>query len=227
MKFSPGVRIFFEDADILVVDKPAGLLTVPTEKKEPKTLFGILKKYLLVKFRDRAFTQPVQRLDFGTSGVMVWPKTETAWNNLREQFEKHTVQRTYIGIVKGQLEVKAATIKNYLKTDRTFTQIVSTHAADGQEAITHYRTLADGGDFSIACFSLETGRKNQIRAQMAHLGHPILGDDRYQPKLSRHPLWKGKRLALHAARVEFQHPRTHKTLKFQSRLPKDFVDFTS
>jgi len=179
----------------------------------------------MIKYRQKAFTQPVQRLDRGTSGVMVWPKSRASWENLRRQFEDHSIERTYIGIVQGVVTSSNGTIRNFLSTDKKFTQIVS--QTSGQEAITHYQVLHCGKDFSIVKFKLETGRKNQIRAQMADLGHPILGDERYEPKRAKHRLWIASRLALHAARLSFIHPTKNKWIHFQSKLPKEFLTFFS
>ena len=195
--------IFYEDEHIVVVNKPEGLLTVATARIKDETLHAQVKKYF-----DRVW--PVQRLDRGTSGVLVFALTEEAKEGLKQQFMKHTIYREYAGIVEGRLE-GSGTWECRLKDDPSYTVRVN---ASGDLAITHYEAIKHSENHTFMKFILKTGKKNQIRVQSAHFGHPILGDRKYGSDKRA----KG-RLKLHAHKLGFLHPITKKKLFFISPNP--------
>jgi len=219
----PAFTLIYEDDQLLVVDKAAHVLTVPTEEGERKTLLEAVDRYLQRSGRgDHA--QVMQRLDRGTSGVLVLAKTDIAYERLRAQFAAHKPLREYLAIVAGLLPKDKGVFESYLKTGTDLSRY-STRAADtgGEIAITHYQVELRTADLTLVRCQLETGRRNQIRVHFAEAGHPVLGDPRYRPDQAKHPRWRAKRLALHAAVLEFTHPTTGKPMHFESPLPYAFT----
>ena len=213
----PRIRILFEDADLIVVDKAAGLLSVPTSEVLHETAESFLDVYLGGGPGDRRIHH-VHRLDRDTSGVLVFAKNTWTRDRLRKQFEAHDIERVYVAIVHGKLREPAGTFRSMLAEDQELK--VRSVAGAGKEAVTHYRTIASGRRFSILEVTLETGRRNQIRVHLAEAGHPIVGDTMYG---------RGRdeslgRLGLHAKRLGFTHPRSGEKLVFTSDVPKAFRD---
>ena len=198
-----GVTVFYADDHLIVVDKPEGLLSVATDFEERKTLHAMIK-------RSHPSVWPVQRLDRETSGVMVFALSFKAKEGLKEQFIEHSIYREYHALVDGQLKGKG-TWQHHLSEDAGYVMHVAQH---GELAITHYEALEEKRWQTRVKFVLETGKKNQIRAQSSHMGFPIVGDKKYG---SRSTFLK--RLALHAHRLEFIHPITEKRLSFISPTP--------
>ena len=196
------IEVLYEDRDLVVVNKPEGLLSVATAYQEEETVHGVLKKHY-----PRVF--PVHRLDRETSGVMVMALNEEAKEGLKEQFHSHSIQREYRAIIRGKLE-GTGTWSCRLKEDANY--FVRPHPK-GALAITHYKSFEMRGKTTIANFTLETGKKNQIRAQALEAGHPILGDLKYGNT-------PAQRLYLHACHLAFLHPLTGKMMTFHS--PPEF-----
>ena len=192
------VEVLYEDRDLVVVNKPEGVLSVATAFQTEDTVHGVLKRAY-----PRAF--PVHRLDRETSGVMVVALTEDAREGLKEQFHSHSIERKYVAIVRGKLE-GSGTWQCRLLEDQNY--FVRPHPK-GSLAITHYRVLNTRGKTSAVEYTLETGKKNQIRAQSLAAGYPILGDQKYGDTASG-------RLHLHAAHLAFIHPVTGKEMSFQA-----------
>lgn len=213
----PRVRILFEDADLIVVDKAAGLLTIPSEQVKHETAETFLNAYAGAKGTE-ARVYHVHRLDRDTSGVLVFAKNTWIRDQLQERLAVHDVDRLYVAIVYGKLQPPSGTLRSFLAEDREL-RVRSVDAAEGKEAVTHYRTTASGARFSILEVTLETGRRNQIRVQLAEAGHPIVGDTMYgrghDPALGR--------LGLHAKLLGFVHPRSGKKVEFVSEPPKEFA----
>ena len=205
-RLSHGIELLYEDEHILVINKPINLLSVETCFEKRETVHNILKRAYHPR---RIF--PVHRLDRETSGVMVFVSSQTAFDSLKEQFKKHSILRKYIAQVEGHPTEKKGTIDTLLIEDGNFKMHVS--ESDGVQAITHYRLLKKQRNTSLLELTLETGKKNQIRAHLAHIGYPILGDVKYGGS-------KNKRLALHATHLEFTHPSLEKAIKFY--IPGDF-----
>lgn len=193
-----GIEILYEDRDLLVLNKPEGVLSVSTAYEKEKTVHGVIKKLYREVF-------PVHRIDRETSGILVFALSTKAREGLKEQFLHHTIYREYRAIVEGNLAGEG-TWKHHLKEDANY--FVQSHPK-GDHSITHYKVLNKKG---YTQFILETGRKNQIRAQAREAGHPIRGDQKYGGSTSF-------RLFLHAYRLEFIHPITQKNMKFASPVP--------
>lgn len=213
----PRVRILFEDADLIVVDKAAGLLTVPSPEVLYETAESFLDAYLGGRAGDRR-VHHVHRLDRDTSGVLVFAKNTWTRDRLKKQFEAHDIERVYVAIVHGKLREPAGTFRSFLAEDDQLKVRSVPGASGAKEAVTYYRTIASGRRLSILEVTLETGRRNQIRVHLAEAGHPVVGDTMYG---------RGRdeslgRLGLHAKRLGFTHPRSGEKLLFTSEVPKAF-----
>jgi 23S rRNA pseudouridine1911/1915/1917 synthase len=217
--------VLHEDAHLLVVDKAAGILTVPAGG-ESRTLFGALKRYLGLGERPGGL-YVVQRLDRDTSGVIVFARTREAAEALEAVFAAHEPERVYHAIVAGNLADEQGAFRSRLATGPGLQQRSTRAAEEGKPAVTHYRVTARLPGATAVEVRLETGRRNQIRVHFAEAGHPVLGDRRYAPEAARHRHWPGRRLALHAAVLAFRHPVTGEALRFESPLPPEFTRFRS
>jgi 23S rRNA pseudouridine1911/1915/1917 synthase len=210
-------RIVFEDQYLIVVDKSAGVLTVPAHPGDTNTVAHAVSRYFAQRGR-RERAHVVHRLDRDVSGLLVFGKSREIAEALQSQFEDRKPEREYCAIVKGALPA-AGTFRSYLATAKGLQQY-STHRREaGKLAITHFRLERIVHGASLARVWLETGRRNQIRVHLADAGHPVLGDSRYGRDSSGHPRWRAKRLALHAAVLGFAHPVTGKALRFEAVLP--------
>jgi 23S rRNA pseudouridine1911/1915/1917 synthase len=218
-------RIVYEDAHLLVVDKAAGVLTVPTEREEASALVHALSRYLSRGPRITRRVTLVHRLDRDTSGLLVFAKRREVADALKNQFRDRKPEREYLAIVAGHLGHKRGTIEGYLATDPRLNQYTTRHAEQGKLAITHYEVLREVPRASLVRVRLETGRRNQIRVHFAERGHPVLGDVRYEPERATHPRWTWRRLALHACVLGFTHPETERALRFESPPPDEFARF--
>jgi 23S rRNA pseudouridine1911/1915/1917 synthase len=211
------LTLLHEDDDILVVIKANGLLTVATAREDENTAQALLNEYLRQKTGGRIHV--VHRLDRETSGVLVFARNFKAREALKEKFAEHDIDRIYVAIVEGTMEKKAGTIQsNLLERPNLRMESVKRHA-EAKVAITHYRTLETSGPYSMLEVTLETGRKNQIRAHLSESGHPIVGDQFYGSRVN--PLG---RLGLHAQLLGFDHPVTGKRMTFTAPVPKVFRD---
>jgi 23S rRNA pseudouridine1911/1915/1917 synthase len=216
--------ILYDDDAIIVVNKAAGLLTVPTPYREPKTLLGLLNKY-----QDRKRAQErvhcVHRLDRGVSGVLVFAKSVEIAMQLRDQFAARKPERVYACIVAGKMDDRRGRFESYLATDDDLNRYSTKDSSKGQLAITHWQTEHEYANATLLKVELETGRRNQIRVHLAESGHPVLGDPRYESDLAKHARWPYKRIALHAESLGFKHPATSQPMKFQTEWPQEFRSF--
>ena len=211
-----GLEILFEDNDILIVHKPAGLLTVATEDERERTAYFHLRQYLQERNRrQRLFI--VHRLDKFASGVLVFAKSAAVKSVLQGIFSRHEIQRKYWAIVEGSVAKGYGTIRSRLAEDRSLRMHSTDDAAKGKPAVTHYRVLRRSGKLTALEVTLETGRKNQIRVHLSEMGHPIVGDRAYGS--SQDPL---RRLGLHAFQLGFKHPVTGVPLLFRTGPPPEF-----
>jgi len=210
------LNIIYEDHDIIVINKPAGLLSVATDKQEELTAYHLLMNYVRQNHTsNRVFV--VHRLDRDTSGVFMIAKNERIKLALQDNWNKLVSERGYIAIVEGQLEEKSGKIVSWLNETKTHVMYSSSVAGDGLEAITNYQVIKETSNYSMLDIRLETGRKNQIRVHMKDIGHPVVGDKVYGARTN--PL---KRLALHANKLEFKHPFSHEVMCFEAQLPNNF-----
>jgi 23S rRNA pseudouridine1911/1915/1917 synthase len=217
-------RLVFEDRDLIVVDKAAAVLTVPTDRGETNTLLDALIRSL-GRRGHRGRVTVVHRLDRGTSGLLVFGKNPPVARELQAQFRVRKAEREYAALVAGRVERQSGTFDNRLRTTKSLQRYSVDRDAAGERAVTHYRVARRFTDATYVRVTLETGKRNQIRVHFAEVGHPVLGDERYAVETARHPAWKYKRLALHATVLGFDHPRTHKRLRFESPLPDEFESF--
>jgi 23S rRNA pseudouridine1911/1915/1917 synthase len=231
--------IVYEDDDIMVIHKPAGLVVHPAYNNWQGTLVnGLLFHFQQLPTREGSYPGLVHRIDKDTSGLLVIGKTTSALQHLGEQFRAHSIERTYWALVWGTPEPPEGTIHTMLgrsAKDRRITEVFPLDNPFGKEAITHYKTLQDLHYVALIQCNLETGRTHQIRAHLKHLGHPLFGDTTY----GGDRILKGTvfnkyrdfvmncfkllpRQALHAKSLGFVHPTTGKKMFFDSKLPTDF-----
>jgi len=206
-----GLRIVHIDDAIVVIDKPAGLLSMGSDREKEKTAHRMLNEHLkaLAKSpRQQVFI--VHRLDRETSGLMVFARSEAVQSALQRNWKD--VTKCYLAIVEGTPSHAGGTLRDHLVESKSF----KVHRVErgGDLAITHYRVIRTVDDRSLLELMLETGRKHQIRVQLAAIGHPILGDDKYGARPSA-----TRRLALHSCELKFQHPVSGASMEFHSELP--------
>ncbi|MDB6081794.1 MAG: Pseudouridine synthase [Chlamydiia bacterium] len=217
LKKEGSLKIVYEDSNIVVVDKPAGLLSVSTNFQTENTAHALLKR----RYKpNKVFV--VHRLDQDTSGVMIFARSEKAYDVLKRDLAAHDVKRVYYGIVTGHLKGKGSWT-SYLLEDKNYFVNSSQDPERGEKATTHYEAVHHSGgkkELTLVRFTLETGKKNQIRVHAQESGHPIHGDDKYGTK-------ERGRLCLHAAELQFLHPITQKPLVFKAPLPKEFLSLLS
>jgi 23S rRNA pseudouridine1911/1915/1917 synthase len=210
--FPRELDLVHEDPSLLVIDKPAGLLTIATDRERERTVHRLLFDYLAAK-RERPFV--VHRLDRETSGLLVFAKSEPVKRALQAQFEARSVERVYVALVDGRPPQQRGTLESRLVQDRALR--VRTGPA-GRVAITHYRVLDRGPRGSRLELTLGTGRRHQIRVQLADTRCPIVGDTAHGG-----PRGRFGRLCLHATRLAFTHPGTGERVSFESTAPADWV----
>ena len=203
-----------EDADLIVIDKPPGLLTIATERERERTAYRLLWNYLET---GRPPRRPfiVHRLDRETSGLLVVAKSVRAKRELQAQFEARDVERVYVALVEGRVASDQGVLESRLTQDRAL-RVRAT--PEGRQAITHYRVRERRRDTTLVELRLGTGRRHQIRVQLADLGHPVLGDTGHGSH--RDPFG---RVCLHATRLGFIHPSTRAPARFESAPPPGWV----
>ncbi|GHV74518.1 hypothetical protein AGMMS49940_18200 [Spirochaetia bacterium] len=216
-----GLVLLYEDRDILVVDKPPGLLSIAAGPERDKTAYWILAEYLRKKGEKRR-PAVVHRLDRETSGVMLFAKSDVVKRKLMAHWDEAVPERRYLALAEGELAEPCGTIDAPLGEDRRGRVIVVSggqRAPFSLNAVTHWKLLrvdrSPGPRFSLLSLELETGRRNQIRAHLAHVGHPVAGDKRYGAKTDPH-----SRLCLHAERIVFHHPHDGRVLEFTVKAPR-------
>ena len=216
MKSSERIDIIYEDKDIIVVNKPSGLLTVSTEKEKEKTLFHKVYMYIKKKNKNNKIFI-VHRLDKDTSGIVLFAKNESLKIKFQNDWENLAKERKYIAIVHGKLGKKKGEIVSWLKETKTLLTYSSSKMGDGKKAITNYRVVSENETYSLVDIDIKTGRKNQIRVHMKDSNAPIVGDTKYGIKD------KAKRMYLHAYKLSIIHPITKKILEFETDIPNEFI----
>ncbi len=210
------LKLVYEDAYIIVVEKKEGLLSVSTERQKERTAQHILSEYVKRSHRgNRIFV--VHRLDRETSGLMMYAKDEKTQNTLRDNWHDIVTDRRYVTIVSGEMEKDYGTVESWLTDRKLYVSSSPVDDGEGKYAVTHYKTIKRANGYSLVELDLETGRKNQIRVHMSELGHPVVGDQRYGSECD--PLG---RLALHAFKLCFYHPVTGELMEFETPYPAAF-----
>ena len=213
---NPMLKLVYEDAYIIVVEKKEGLLSVSTEHQKERTAQHILNEYVKRSHRNnRIFV--VHRLDRETSGLMMYAKDERTQNTLRDNWQDIVTDRRYVAIVSGEMEKDGGTVESWLTDRKLYVSSSPYDDGEGKYAVTDYRTIKRANGYSLVELDLETGRKNQIRVHMSELGHPVIGDERYGSECN--PLG---RLALHAFKLCFYHPITGELMQFETPYPANF-----
>jgi 23S rRNA pseudouridine1911/1915/1917 synthase len=212
----PPFGIVFEDADVIVVDKPAGLLTSTVPREKRPTLLAGVREY--VTRRDwRTRVGLIHRLDRDASGLLIFSKNDAAYQSLKTQFFHHSVVREYRAVVHGTPSPPADRIETRLVERADGTVHSTRDPRRGERAISEYEVLTTERRLSLVRVKLETGRKHQIRVHLAARGTPIVGDTVYGPSDARAP-----RLMLAATRLVIAHPRTGKQTEFTLPVPAEF-----
>ncbi len=223
-KVAGRLKVLYEDRHAIIVNKPAGLLTLPTPDRERDTLIERVGKYLTLRHGTlRPFVGVVHRLDKDTSGALCLAKTGEAVRAFQELFRAHDIERQYLAVVEGIPHNEEGTIDLPLITDRgDLRRGVGRHPGEGRKAITHYRLLERFGPVaSLMALWLETGRTHQIRIHMAEMGHPVVGEKVYRPKTQPKTKAHFTRQALHAQTLGFIHPLTSESVRVEAPLPED------
>lgn len=217
---APGLRIVYEDNDILLVEKPVGLLTVATAHEQEKTVYAYLRQYLKEcrPRKQRLFI--VHRLDKFVSGVLVFAKSEPVQARLQTLFSGHNIRRKYWAIVQGRVGKDRGTIRSYLAENQAGRMHSIQNGSGGKLAVTHYRVLRRFPQLTALEVTLETGRKNQIRVHLAEMGNPVAGDRAYGSTVN--PM---RRLGLHAFLLGFTHPTTGAAIEHKTSVPPEFARY--
>ena len=212
------LNILYEDKYIIIVNKPAKLLTISTNKEKERTLFHYVYDYLKKKNKNnKVFI--VHRLDKDTSGIVVFAKTEDIKFYLQENWDK--IKRGYVAVLNGNLKNDKGVLKNYLKETKThLTYIVNDK--NGKLAITEYEKILENKNYTLVSINLKTGRKNQIRIQFSNIGNSIVGDKKYG--LKNDPI---KRMALHANYLNFIHPITKQKVEIDIDIPTSLINLVN
>ena len=214
------IDIVYEDSDIAVINKQAGLVVHPAHGHYSGTLVNAILYHIKDLSGINGEIRPgiVHRLDKDTSGLIVIAKNDKVHTALTEMFQEKKIRKTYLAILKGKLNKSEGKIVTQIgrdKNDRKKMTVID-DAAKGKNAITNYRVISQNNLFTLVKVNIETGRTHQIRVHMRHLGYPILGDSVYGRKDNE------KRQMLHAYKLEFIHPVTGRQMEFIGEIPEDF-----
>ena len=212
-----GIKVVFEDAHIIVIEKPDGLLSIASEAEPEKTAYFQLTEYIRrgnPRAKERVWI--VHRLDRETSGLMVFAKTPQAKETLQTGWDK--AEKRYKAVVEGRPPAASGTLASDLDESNPFKVFSAPASALTRHAVTHYQVLSRGTSRTLVELTLETGRRHQIRVQLADAGCPITGDAKYGAQSD-----PAKRLGLHSCLLKFPHPQTRMELRFESPLPKELA----
>lgn len=204
-------RIIYEDEQLIVCDKPSGMLVIPTPAKETNTLTDLLNRELDAR-AVVVNAYPCHRLDRETSGLILYAKGKVAQAAMMEDFRKRAVKKAYVAFVHGQVKDKFGVIEK---------KILNRNKNRKESAETKYTVMERLEDFSVVEAQPVTGRTNQIRIHFKSIGHPLVGESVYAFRKDFE--LKFKRVALHATYLRFTHPATKKTMEFKSPLPEDML----
>ncbi len=212
-----GLLVYFEDADVIVIEKPTNLLSIASEQEDERTAYRLLTDHVRhgnPLSRNRVWI--VHRLDRETSGLMVFAKTPEAKEILQGNWD--AAEKRYEAVIEGRLTSESGTFRSDLDERNPFRVFSAPQSEHTRHAVTHFRVLARSTWRSLVELTLETGRRHQIRVQLADAGCPIVGDKKYGAVSD-----PAKRLGLHACALRFPHPVTGKELRFTSPLPKELA----
>lgn len=206
-------NVLYEDNDIIVVDKPSGMLVIPTPKGETNTLTGLLNKELDGRGVE-ANAHPCHRLDRETSGLIVYAKGKKNQALMMDEFRKRAVKKVYVAFAHGAVKKASDTLEGF---------IYNRNKARKERAITKYKVVGRKKDFTVVEAEPVTGRTNQIRIQFKDMGHPLVGESVYA--FRKDFGLRFKRVALHASYIAFAHPVTGEKMSFTAPIPEDMERF--
>lgn len=210
------IDIIYEDESIIVINKPAGLLSISTATERTKTAYYLVSEYLKNKNpNNKVFI--VHRLDRETSGVILFAKNEKMKNILQNNWDKLVIKRGYIALVEGKV-TKDGEVKSWLAENKKMIVYSTKNKNEGKYAITNYKVIKSNKEYSLLEVDIKTGRKNQIRVHMKDIGHSVAGDAKYGS--NKNPL---KRLGLHANILKIKNPLTSKIMEFEASIPNEFL----
>lgn len=212
--------IIFEDEDVVVVNKPRGMVVHPAPGNYTGTLVNALLYHCKNLSGINSVIRPgiVHRLDKDTSGIMIVAKNDAAHISLSEQIQTKSAHRSYFAIVRGNIKTDSGTVATQIARDKNDRKKMTVVKEGGRDAVTDYEVLERFGRFSVVRCQLRTGRTHQIRVHMEYLGYPLVGDPKYSPMKVPFAI-NGQ--ALHSQELEFTHPRTGERLRFEAPLPED------
>ncbi|MDO4921295.1 MAG: RluA family pseudouridine synthase [Phascolarctobacterium sp.] len=212
--------IIYEDEDVVVVNKPRGMVVHPAAGNYSGTLVNALLYHCKNLSGINGVIRPgiVHRLDKDTSGIMICAKNDAAHLSLSQQIQNKTAQRAYLAVVRGNIKTDEGVIETLIARDKNDRKKMAVVKEDGRQAITEYQVLERFGKYTIVRCRLRTGRTHQIRVHMEYLGYPLVGDPKYSPMKTPFAI-NGQ--ALHSQTLEFDHPRTGQRLHFEAPLPED------
>ena len=226
-KVAGRLKVLYEDPHVLVVDKPAGLLSQATAEQEEDTLVSRAQRYLMYRHgAGRTFIGVVHRLDKDTSGALALARSPQSIRAFQQLFRDHDIERQYLAVVEGAVRRETGTIDKALVTDRgDLRRGVARMPGEGKPAVTHFRVVERFGPVAtlVACW-LETGRTHQIRIHMAEIDNPVVGDRVYRPRNRPRCKAQSSRQALHAQTLGFRHPLTGQDIHVEAPLPRDMSD---
>ncbi len=208
--------ILFEDEHLIVVNKPAKLLSVATDKEKTRTAYHMVTDYVKSQHIDNRI-YVLHRLDRDTSGVLMFAKDPETKELFQEKWNEIVTRRGYVALVEGVPRPAQNTIRSWLIETKTHMIFSGDPGPGAKEAITNYEVIKAGSGYALLDISIDTGRKNQIRVHMKEMGHPVAGDKQYGARTN--PIG---RLCLHAGELSFIHPRTGKPTTFIAKMPRDF-----
>ena len=218
-KENNSLKIIYEDDEIIVINKPYGVLSVASDKEKCVTAYRMVTDYVQQKDKhNRVFV--VHRIDKETSGVLMFAKNNKLKEELTNNWNELVQKRGYYAVCEGVFKEKSMHIENYLKQNSLNLVYITKNSKGAQKAITDYKVIKENDKYSLVDVDIKTGRKNQIRVTLGSLGHYILGDDKYGEPAN--PI---NRLCLHAYELKLIHPLTKKTLTFKAPIPKEFLNF--
>jgi 23S rRNA pseudouridine1911/1915/1917 synthase len=216
-RLSREVAVLYEDDAVIVLNKPAGLLAVPIKGSDVPSALSLLIAELKPR-RQRALI--VHRIDRFASGILLFAKTDRDRDALIKQFLAHTPVRQYLAVVRGRLKEESGTLVHYFRRQGMFQQLRTARDPEAARAELRYKVERMFADASLVRVELVTGLQNQIRAQFSAIGHPLIGDRKYHRKEAEEQLID--RVALHAAHLEFVHPRSGERITIDCPPPQDF-----
>lgn len=215
-KLKHDINILYEDEDLIVINKPAGLLTIATNKEKEYTLYHFVMNYVKEKDKhNKIFI--IHRLDKETSGIVIFAKNQKTKNLFQKDWEKNVITRGYLAVVEGSLKEKEGTIKSYLTENSEYMVYSTNNKKEGKLAVTKYKVIKENKKYSLLDLNILTGRKNQIRVHLKEHGNVIVGDKKYGSNNN-----SINRMALHAYKIELIDPRNNKRLSFKIPMPTVF-----